>query len=118
MTYTIAHIVDGFGHSANVSGCNMNEYRHMTYRIHFCPWNNFTDGTPYHILDELHGLKQKPRIKNISQLICMTESWLTPHINKHQTEKQGYGQFYNRLPNHSKQSVIGGILFYMYVNKS
>ena len=47
MTYTIAHIVDGFGHSANIFGRNMNEYRHMTYRIDFCPWNNFTDGTPY-----------------------------------------------------------------------
>ena len=35
MTYTIAHIVDGFGHSANIFGCNMNEYRHMTCRIHF-----------------------------------------------------------------------------------
>ena len=46
MTYTIAHIVDRFGHSANIFGCNMNEYRHLTYRIHFCPWNNFTDGTP------------------------------------------------------------------------
>ena len=34
MTYTIAHIVDGFGHSANIFGCNMNEYRHMTYRRH------------------------------------------------------------------------------------
>ena len=48
MTYTIAHIVDGFGHSANIFGCNMNEYRHMTYRIHFCPRNNFTDDTPYY----------------------------------------------------------------------
>ena len=46
MTYTIAHIVDGFGHSVNLFGCNMNEYRHMTYRIYFCPWNNFTNGTP------------------------------------------------------------------------
>ena len=48
LTYTLAHIVDGFGHSANIFGCNMNEYRHMTYRIHFCPWNNFTDGIPYY----------------------------------------------------------------------
>ena len=47
MIYLIAHIVDGFGHGANVFGCNMNEYRHMTYRVHFCPRNNFTDGTPY-----------------------------------------------------------------------
>ena len=46
MAYTIAHNVDGFGHSANIIECNMNEYRHMTYRIHLCPWNNFTDGTP------------------------------------------------------------------------
>ena len=44
----IAHIVDGSGHRANIFGCNLNEYRHMTFRIHFCPWNNFTDGTPYH----------------------------------------------------------------------
>ena len=49
-TYTIAHIVDGFGHSANIFGCNMNEYRHITYRIHFCPWNSFTDGTTYQSL--------------------------------------------------------------------
>ena len=48
MTYTIAHIADGFEHSANIFGCNMNEYQHMTYRIHFCPRNNFTDGTPYY----------------------------------------------------------------------
>ena len=46
MKYTIAHIADGFGHSANIFGCNMNEYQHMTYRIQFCPWNNFTDCTP------------------------------------------------------------------------
>ena len=50
MKYTIAHIIDGFRHSCgiNVFGCNMDEYRHtgMTYRISFCPWNNFTDGTP------------------------------------------------------------------------
>ena len=45
-TYTIAHIVDRFGHIANIFGCSMNGYRHMTYRIHFCPWNNSTDGTP------------------------------------------------------------------------
>ena len=45
--YTIAHIVHGFGHSANISGCNMNEYRHLAYRIHSCPWNSITDGTPY-----------------------------------------------------------------------
>ena len=30
--------------SANIFGCNINEYRQMTYRIHFCPWNDFTDG--------------------------------------------------------------------------
>ena len=47
MTFTITHIVDRFGHSANIFGCSMNEYRHMTYRIGLCPWNNFTDGTPY-----------------------------------------------------------------------
>ena len=41
------HIADGFGHSANIFGCNINEYRHLTYRIQFCQWNNFTDGTPY-----------------------------------------------------------------------
>ena len=40
MTYSIAHILDGFGHSANVFGRNMNEYRHMTYWIHFCQWDN------------------------------------------------------------------------------
>ena len=48
LTYTIADIADGFGHNANIFGYNMNEYRHMAYRIHFCPWNNFTDGTPYY----------------------------------------------------------------------
>ena len=56
MTYTIAHIVDGFGHSANIFGCNMNEYRHMTYRIHFCPRNNFTDGTPYNNIKNVNML--------------------------------------------------------------
>ena len=28
MTYTIADILDRFRHSANIFGCNMNEYRH------------------------------------------------------------------------------------------
>ena len=27
---TIAHIVDGFGHGANIFGSNMNEYGRMT----------------------------------------------------------------------------------------
>ena len=49
MVYLIAHIVDGFGYDSNILGCNMNEYRHMTYNFCFCSWNNFTDGTPYHI---------------------------------------------------------------------
>ena len=49
MTYTIAHIVDRFAHSANIFGCDMIEYRHMTFRIHTFPWNNFTDGTPYYM---------------------------------------------------------------------
>ena len=44
MTYTIAHIAHRFGHSANIFGCSMNEYRHMKYRFHFCLWNKFTDG--------------------------------------------------------------------------
>ena len=35
MIYLIAHIVDGFGHGLNIFGCKMNEYRHMTYNIHF-----------------------------------------------------------------------------------
>ena len=26
MTYTFAHIVDGFGHRANTFGCNLNKY--------------------------------------------------------------------------------------------
>ena len=51
MTYTIEHIVDGFGHSANIFGCNMNEYRHMTLKFHFCPWNDITDGTQYKCVD-------------------------------------------------------------------
>ena len=30
--------------SANIFGCYINEYRQMTYGIHFCPWNDFTGG--------------------------------------------------------------------------
>ena len=41
MTYTIAHIVDGFGHGASIFEGNMNEYRHMTYSIHVRPWIQF-----------------------------------------------------------------------------
>ena len=55
MTYAIAHIVDGLGHSTNIFGCNMNEYRNMTYRIHFCLWNNFTDGTPYYSMNTVQN---------------------------------------------------------------
>ena len=70
-------------------------------------------------LDELHGLIQTPRIKNLSQLICITESWLTPDINMHRTELQGYEQFRNdRLPKDSNKSVGGGILFYVDKNWS
>ena len=25
----------------------MIDYQHITYGIHFCPWNTFTDDTPY-----------------------------------------------------------------------
>ena len=41
MTYTIAHIVDGFGQSASIFEGSMNEYRHMTYSIHFRLWIHF-----------------------------------------------------------------------------
>ena len=47
MTCKNAHIVDGFGHGANIFGCNMIDYQHITYGIHSCPWNIFTDDTPY-----------------------------------------------------------------------
>ena len=44
-------------------------------------------------LDELHGLLQTKRLQNKSQLICITESWLTPDISHSRTELDGYEQF-------------------------
>ena len=37
-------------------------------------------------LDELHGLLNTKRLRNQSQLICITESWLSPDISTSRTE--------------------------------
>ena len=75
MIYLIAHIVDGFGLCANIVGCKMNEYRHMTYNIHFCSWNNFTDGTPYNRVNcWLITLHQNHIASQISKVICINRS--------------------------------------------
>ena len=68
-------------------------------------------------LDELHGLLKTKRLRNLSQIICITESWLTPDISKHRTNLDGYEQFRNdRVPEASGKSIGGGIL--MYIDKS
>ena len=75
MIYLIAHIVDDFGHGPNILGCKMNEYRHMTYNIHFCSWNNFTDGTPYKRVNcWLITLLQNYIASQISKVICINHS--------------------------------------------
>ena len=67
-----------------------------------------------HKLDELHALLQTKRLINLSQLICITESWLTPEITKSRTELDGYSQYRNdRLPDKSGKSCGGGILVYI-----
>ena len=65
-------------------------------------------------LDELHGLLHTKRLKNQSQLICITESWLNPDISTSRTELQGYEQFRNdRQPTASGKAYGGGILVYV-----
>ena len=65
-------------------------------------------------LDELHGLLNTKRLRNQSQLICITESWLSPDILTSRTELQGYEQFRNdRQPASSGKSCGGGILVYI-----
>jgi len=44
-------------------------------------------------LDELHGLLKTKRLSDQSQLICITESWLTPEVLHSRTEIEGYEQF-------------------------
>mgnify|MGYP001790924634 FL=1 len=65
-------------------------------------------------LDELHGLLNTKRLKNQSQLICITESWLNPDISTSRTELEGYEQFRNdRQPTASGKACGGGILVYV-----
>ena len=51
MKKKIAHIVDELSHGLYIFGRNMNEYRRMTLKFHFCPWNDITNGTPYKCVD-------------------------------------------------------------------
>ena len=65
-------------------------------------------------LDELHGLLQTKRLQNKSQLICITESWLTPDISHSPTELDGYEQFRNdRIPETTGKSCSGVVLVYI-----
>ena len=67
-----------------------------------------------HKLDELHGLLNSKRLSNLSQIVCITESWLTPNITRSRTELSGYDQFRNdRLPEDSGKNIGGGILVYI-----
>ena len=43
-------------------------------------------------LDEMYGLLKTNRLRNQSQLVCITESWLTPDISHSRTEIAGYEQ--------------------------
>ena len=67
-----------------------------------------------HKLDELHGLLNSKRLLNLSQIVCITESWLTPNITRSQTELNGYDQFRSdRLPEDSGKTIGGGTLVYI-----
>ena len=68
----------------------------------------------YRKLDELHGLLRTKRLKNLSHIVCITESWLTPDISTDRTQLDGYNQFRNdRLPADSGKATGGGILTYI-----
>ena len=65
-------------------------------------------------LDEMYGLLKTNRLRNQSQLVCITESWLTPDISHSRTEIAGYEQFrHDRLPDVSGKSCGGGVLVYI-----
>ena len=54
------------------------------------------------------------RLSNSSQIVRITESWLTPNINRFLTELSGYDQFkINRLPEDSGKNIGGGIPVYI-----
>ena len=65
-------------------------------------------------LDELFGLVNGSKMRHLSQVICVTETWLQPHISTTQTELAGYTQFRkDRDLTSSGKECGGGILLYV-----
>lgn len=65
-------------------------------------------------LDELFALVNDKKTANLTQLICITESWLTPNIPPSQTALDGYAQFRNdRSAVETGKSKGGGLLVYV-----
>ena len=60
------------------------------------------------------GLLNSKRLTNLSQIVCITECWLTPNITRSCTELSGYDQFRNeRLPGEGGKNIGSGIPVYI-----
>ena len=65
-------------------------------------------------LDELHRLLHTKKVKNLAQLVCISESWLTPDVPHQRTQLNGYEQFrHGRSLQDSRNQSGGGLLLYI-----
>lgn len=64
-------------------------------------------------MDELSALLSSSYMRNLAQVICLTESWLTSNISESQTELDGYHQFRNDRQDSTGKSKGGGVLVYI-----
>ena len=61
-------------------------------------------------LDELHILLHTKKVKNLADVVCISESWLTPDVPHQRTQLNGYEQFrYDRSLQDSGKQSEGGL---------
>ena len=70
----------------------------------------------YPKLDELHALVNTSSCRHFTQLICVTESWLSTKIPETATALDGFAQFRNDRSTESTNKTKGGGLL-VYVNQ-